>query len=117
MLEILSKTDKSFSQLIDGINEYHSVPEIKIPVTDETKFEIVKDVLTYAKIKKYKFLDTDGVRVQFADGWALVRASNTGPNLTVRFEAMTKDRLDEIKSEFEDVIYGTMEKYGVKKEN
>lgn len=117
MLEILSKTEKNFSELIDGINEYYSVPEIKIPVTDETKFEIVKDVMAYAKIKKYKYLDIDGIRVQFADGWALVRASNTGPNLTVRYEAMTKERLEIIQNEFDDVIYGTMEKYGLKKEN
>lgn len=115
MLEILSKTEKSFSQLIDGITEYYSVPEIKIPVTDETKFEIVKDVMAYAKIKGYKYLDIDGVRVQFADGWALVRASNTGPNLTVRYEAMTQERLKAIREEFDDVIYGTMEKYGIKR--
>ena len=109
--------EKNFSELIDGINEYYSVPEIKIPVTDDTKFEIVKDVMAYAKIKNYKYLDIDGIRVQFADGWALVRASNTGPNLTVRYEAMTKERLDSISNEFNDVIYGTMEKYGLKKEN
>ena len=113
MLEILSKTDKKFSELIDGINEYHSVPEIKIPVTDETKFEVVKDVLAYAKLKKYKYLDIDGVRVQFSDGWALVRASNTGPNLTVRYEAMTDERLDAIRKEFDDVINETLIKYNL----
>lgn len=113
MLEILSKTDKKFSELIDGINEYHSVPEIKIPVTDETKFEVVKDVLAYAKLKKYKYLDIDGVRVQFSDGWALVRASNTAPNLTVRYEAMTDERLDAIRKEFDDVINETLIKYNL----
>ncbi len=113
MLEILSKNDLKLSQLIDGINEYHSVPEIRVKVTDETKFDIVKAVMLYARGKNYKVLDIDGVRVQFEDGWALVRASNTGPNLTLRFEASTNERLQEIKKEFEDVVYQEMEKLGL----
>ena len=48
--------------------------------------------------------DIDGVRVSFSDGWALVRASNTGPNLTLRFEALNEKRLDEIKEEFMDLV-------------
>lgn len=104
MLEIMSHTDKKFSELVDGINTYYNTPEIKIAVTDETKFGIVDDVKTYAVSKGYKIIDVDGVRVQFEDGWALVRASNTGPNLTMRFEANTKERLNEIKEEFEEVI-------------
>lgn len=104
MLEIMSHTDKKFSELVDGINTYYNTPEIKIAVTDETKFGIVDNVKTYALNKGYKIIDVDGVRVQFEDGWALVRASNTGPNLTMRFEANTKERLNEIKEEFEEVI-------------
>ena len=46
----------------------------------------------------------DGVKVFFEDGAALVRASNTGPNITTRFEAKTKDRLEEIKQEFTEII-------------
>lgn len=104
MLEILSKTDKSFSELVSNINTYYNTPELKIAVTDETKFEIVNKVIAYAKEKNYKFLDVDGIRVQFPDGWALVRASNTGPNLTMRFEASSLERLEEIKNEFETVV-------------
>ena len=58
-------------------------------------------------------MDIDGVRVQFSDGWALVRASNTGPNLTVRYEAMTDERLDAIRKEFDDVINETLIKYNL----
>ncbi len=54
-------------------------------------------VKEYAKKKDYSFVDIDGIRVEFEDGWALVRASNTGPNITVRFEAKTEARLDEIQ--------------------
>ena len=52
----------------------------------------------------YSIYTIDGVRVKFPDGFALVRASNTGPDLTVRFEARTKERLHEIKEEFRLVI-------------
>ena len=104
MLEILSKTDKKISELSDGMNVYYSTPEIKVKVTDESKFNIVDDVKAYATSKGYNILDIDGVRVQFEDGWALVRASNTGPNLTLRFEAKTKERLEELQKEFETRI-------------
>ena len=104
MLEILSKTDKSLTELLDGINTYYNTPEIKVAVTDETKFKIVEAVTKYVQSKNYKYLDVDGIRVQFDDGWALVRASNTGPNLTLRFEAKTPERLEEIKKEFEEIV-------------
>ncbi|MGN1337235.1 MAG: phosphomannomutase/phosphoglucomutase [Candidatus Coprovivens sp.] len=110
MLEIMSKTDKSFSELISGLNTYYNTPELKIPVDDNIKFNIVKTVKEYAVSKGYKFLDIDGVRVQFEDGWALVRASNTGPNLTVRYEASSEERLNEIKNEFDSVINEELKK-------
>ena len=79
----------------------------------QTEFEIVKDVLEYVKSKNYKFIDIDGVRVQFEDGWALVRASNTGPNLTIRFEAKDENRLKEIQEEFENVINEEKKKFNL----
>lgn len=113
MLEVLSKTDKKFSELIDGINTYYSIPEKKIAVSDDTKFEIVKDVISYANDKEYKHLDMDGIRIQFEDGWALVRASNTGPNLTVRYEANSEERLEEIQNEFDALIKDILTKRGL----
>ena len=55
-------------------------------------------------IKGYKYLDIDGVKVLFDDGFALVRASNTGPNLTMRFEAKTEERLSQINGEFVKLV-------------
>ncbi len=104
MIEILSHCDKKISELLDGINHYYSTEEIKVAVTDETKFEIVEKVKQYAKEKEYQIITLDGVRVTFDDGWALVRASNTGPNLTVRFEAISEERLNELQTEFMNVI-------------
>lgn len=104
LVELVSNTDKSVSMLLDGIEKFISTKEIKIRVTDESKFKIVEHVKEYAKERNYTIYDIDGVRVEFLDGFALVRASNTGPDLTVRFEAKTEERLNEIKKEFENVI-------------
>jgi len=104
LVEILSHTDKNYSELLDGITHYYNTPELKIEVSDDYKFELVDKVKEYSLSKNYSINDIDGVRVTFEDGWALVRCSNTGPNLTVRFEATTNERLEEIKNEFLEVI-------------
>ena len=104
-LEILAKSGKRASELDDNMSVYFSTPEIKIKTKEDIKFHVVDKVKEYAKEKGYDIITVDGVRVQFSDGWALVRASNTGPNLTTRYEASTYERLNEIKTEFENIIY------------
>ncbi len=104
LLEILSKTDQSLSSMLRDTSNYYQTPEIKVPTTNELKFEIVKHVIDYVKEKKYEYNDIDGVRVNFDYGWALVRASNTGPNLTLRFEATTEEELNKLKEEFTSVV-------------
>lgn len=104
LVELMSKNNKSVSEMLKGINKYYSTPEIKIKSSDTNKFNVVNNVLNYVKEKGYDVLTIDGVRVTFNDAWALVRASNTGPNLTFRVEATTEKRLLEIKEEFEDII-------------
>ena len=100
LLELLSKTDKRTSQLLDGITNYYSTEEIKISSPDKIKFTVVDKIVEYCKEKGYNINTIDGVRATFNDGWALVRCSNTGPNITVRFEAETQERLEEIQKEF-----------------
>lgn len=104
LVEILSHTDKPLSSLLDGISHYESTPELKFASPDDKKFIVVDKIINYCRGKGYDALTIDGVRVTFNDGWALVRASNTGPNITARFEATTKERLDEIQKEFTDLI-------------
>ena len=103
-IEILSKTEKTFSELLEGITPYISTPEIKISCPNEVKFSIVDKVKNYVKEKNYSFIDIDGVRVNFPNSWVLVRASNTGPNLTLRFEATTKEELEEKQKEFTELV-------------
>lgn len=103
-IEILSNTDKKVSELLLGINKYYSTDEMLIGVTDDNKFDVVEKVKKYALDKNYECNSIDGVRVTFDDGWALIRASNTGPNLTVRFESESMERLKEIESEFKNKI-------------
>lgn len=104
MVEILSKTDKKVSELLDGIEKYISTPELKIPSPDDKKRIVVEKVKEYCINKNYKFIDIDGVRVEFDDGWGLVRCSNTGPNITARFEGKTIDIMNRIKDEFINLI-------------
>ena len=104
LIEMLSHTDKPLSFFVDDIVKYYSTPEIKYPVKDEIKFEIVDHIKEYCENMGYTFITTDGVKAKFTDGFALVRASNTGPNITSRFEATTKERLKEIQEEFETVL-------------
>ena len=105
LLEILSNTNKSVEDLLSGINRYYSTPETKYKTRDEIKFSVVKKIEDYCKEKGYTYNNIDGVRVTFDDSWASVRASNTGPNLTARFEASSEERLKEIKEEFESLIF------------
>jgi phosphomannomutase/phosphoglucomutase len=104
LVELVSNTDKNISELLSHLPKLYATKEIKVKVTDESKFHIVEHVKKYALEKGYKVIDIDGVRVEFNDSFALVRASNTGPDLSVRFESATEERLKEIQIEFRDVI-------------
>ncbi len=104
LMEILSKTGKKLSELYSHLNVYFSTPEIKVKTTEEKKFKIVDSVLEHCKEKGIGMITVDGVRAKYEDGWALVRASNTGPNLTLRFEAKTEERLEALKKEYMDLV-------------
>lgn len=104
LIEILSKTDKKISELLYNTNKYYSTEELKFSVPDEIKFNVVEQVKEYCLNNNYEIITVDGVRCEFDDSWALVRASNTGPNITVRFEAKTEESLAEIQKEFTDLL-------------
>ena len=104
LVEILSKTNKKCTELLDNIPVYYSTEENKVPVEDAIKDKIVSRVEEYAKEKGYNYLTIDGVKVLYDDGFALVRKSNTTPNITTRYEAKTKERLEEITNEYNSLL-------------
>ena len=104
LIEILSNSNKKLSQMLDGISKYYSTPEIKISTSDDIKFSIIEKIKDYCNSKNYNIITIDGVKVFFEAGSAIVRASNTGPNITCRFEAKNKEKLEEIQNEFMNLI-------------
>lgn len=110
LIEAISNLNVELSSMLEGINKYYSTKENKIAVDDSIKFDIVNKVKEYCINKGYKFITLDGVKVKYDDGFALVRASNTGPNITTRYEAKTESRLEEITNEFNNLIYSLLNK-------
>ena len=106
LLEILSRTDKPFSQLLADVPQMYSTPEIRMECSEDIKFKAVEKLTRYFKDNGYDVVDIDGARVTFEDGWGLVRASNTQPVLVLRFEATSEKRRDEIR----DLIEGQLKK-------
>ncbi len=107
ILEIADKANAPFSSLLADVPQLVSTPEIRFDIPEEIKFKVVAQVVAGLK-KKYEVVDIDGARVQFPDGWGLVRASNTQPVLVMRFEAQTQKRLDEIRAIVENEIKSVM---------
>ncbi|MEK7544607.1 MAG: phosphomannomutase/phosphoglucomutase, partial [Patescibacteria group bacterium] len=104
ILEILSRSEKTMSQLLDEIPKMIITPEYKVPCPDDKKFEIMKKV-TEAFEKKFPCITIDGVRVNYdTTTWGAGRCSNTSPNLTLRFEAPTQEKLDQVKKLFADEL-------------
>ena len=91
LLEIMSKTSEKISKLIKDFPSYYSTPEIKIPSEDSLKFVVVEKIKAYAKKNNYQINDMYVVRITYTNGWVLVRASNTGPNITFRAEATSPE--------------------------
>ena len=104
LIEILSKNNKKTSELLDGITKYYSTPEIKIHSTEQEKYNLVEKVKEYAIKCGYDICDIDGVRIEFDDSWMLIRATQTGPDVSLRFEAKSMERLNELQEEFKKVI-------------
>ncbi|MDO9514640.1 MAG: phosphomannomutase/phosphoglucomutase [Syntrophales bacterium] len=103
LLEILSLTGQKISELLSDIPRTFSTPEIRVPCSDDIKFQVVEKVKDRFAAE-YDVIDIDGVRVQFKDGWGLVRASNTQPVLVLRFESKTEEGLNAIRTLVEGVL-------------
>ena len=100
ILEILSREGRGLGAILADLPPSHFTPEIRLDCPDDRKFEVVRQAADFFR-KHYEVIDIDGVRVNFADGWGLVRASNTQPALVMRFEATSEKRLAEIRALFD----------------
>jgi phosphomannomutase/phosphoglucomutase len=103
LLRILSHDNQKLSELIDTLPQYFSTAETRVPCSDSEKFTVVKKLTGLFK-QQYEVIDVDGVRVQFPDGWGLVRASNTQAVLVARCEAKTKEGLAQITKVMKDAL-------------
>lgn len=99
LLEILTRKGKRIKELLAGVPEMVSTPEIRLDCPDDKKFQVVEELAEDFK-KDHQVIDVDGARVLFDGGWGLVRASNTQPVLVFRFEAQEEERLEEIRQLF-----------------
>jgi phosphomannomutase/phosphoglucomutase len=106
LAEILSKTGKTIPELLEGLPSAFNTPEIRIDTTEEKKVLIVQKMIeAFGKGgPDFKADLTDGIRLSFADGWALCRSSNTQPVLVVRYESTTQAGLDRIRGRVEEVV-------------
>ncbi|MBV1787755.1 phosphomannomutase/phosphoglucomutase [Marinobacterium sp. D7] len=104
LLEILAKREESADTIFSAYPEDLSTPEINIQVTEANKFQIV-EALQQLDFPGGDACRIDGVRVDYADGWGLVRASNTTPVLVLRFEAETEAALARIRNEFQTRLH------------
>ncbi len=96
MIEILTNVNEPLSRLLNNVNHYYATDEIKFKVDDEIKFKVIESIKTFAINNHYEVIDIDGVRITFNHFWILVRASNTGPNITVRVEADNLEVLNKV---------------------
>ena len=104
LAQLLSRTEKTLSELTAEVPIYYSTPEMRLECRDdEEKFKISKKADEYFTAH-YDCLTVDGVRIKFDDGWGLVRASNTQPVIVCRFEATSVNRMQAIQNEILDKL-------------
>jgi phosphomannomutase/phosphoglucomutase len=104
LAEIVSGSGTDLTTLLSEFPDSESTPEIHIPVPDDQKFEIMARLINESDFNPGKVNLLDGIRVDYNDGWGLVRASNTVPALVARFEAHDIDALDRIMGQFREQL-------------
>ena len=102
MLEILAESEGE--DIFNALPKLISTPEINLKTTDEEKFIIIDEFKKISNFEDCKIIDIDGIRVEFDNGWGLLRASNTSPVLVLRFEADSSNALNYIKDRFKETL-------------
>ncbi len=102
-LEIISQSDQTIAEIFDEIPKLVATPEIVLSAPDDLKFKMI-DEMTASLQNDYEVVTVDGARVIFSQGWGLVRASNTQPAVTLRFEAYTREQISEYMQVFKALL-------------
>ena len=108
LLEILSQTDKPASEIFGAIPNSINTPELNVTLArDGAQHEFIEKFIAGTDFGDAQLTTIDGVRADYADGWGLVRASNTTPSLVIRFEADTQEAMDRIQAKFRGAMQAT----------
>ncbi|MFQ5648145.1 MAG: phosphomannomutase, partial [Candidatus Aenigmatarchaeota archaeon] len=99
------------SELVKAFPVYFGSKDYRVECPDERKFQVVEELKARLR-KEHQVVDIDGVRVNFPKGWFIIRASNTGPQLAVRWEASEKEEFGRIKA----LVQAQLESVGLKLE-
>ena len=100
LLEIITLRDQKIDDIFASFPPMVITPELKVAISDQAKFAFIEKLKVQGDFQNGAITDIDGLRVDFPKGWGLVRASNTSPALTLRFEAETEEVLTKIKHLF-----------------
>jgi phosphomannomutase/phosphoglucomutase len=112
LVELVGTSGKTPRELLSDLPPTSVTPEIRVECPDAIKFAVVAEVLAHYRLT-HEVMDVDGARIDFGNGaWGLVRASNTGPVLVLRFEAQTDARRDLCRAEVERVVARARAKVG-----
>ena len=104
IIEVISKKNISSNKIFKKYPSFFSTPEINISIPDQIKFKLIDEIKLHIKSTRFKYIDIDGVRLESETAWGLVRASNTSPNIVLRFEGQTEKDLLEIKNYFKTIL-------------
>jgi phosphomannomutase/phosphoglucomutase len=104
IIEVLLKSKLTSHEVFNSYPKYFSTPEINLKVPEENKFKVIDELKTLINSSLYSLIDIDGIRLENENSWGLVRASNTSPNLVLRFEGKTENDLLEIKNYFKEIL-------------
>ena len=104
LLEILANDQRSSSEIFAALPDSVNTPELSVPMAEGEPSRFMERLLDVARFENATVITIDGMRVEFDDGWGLVRASNTTPSLMLRFEARDELALSRIQDEFRRVM-------------
>lgn len=104
LVELLTLEGKTLEEALQGLPSMIGTDEILLPIDEENKYAVIEKLASEAQFGSADINLLDGLRVEYGDGWGLLRASNTGPNLTARFEADDQEALHRIAAEFASAL-------------